>query len=156
MTFQNTRSRLKRTTNIYTARYQHSLEKSIHGPRQGSGNSPQIWCFICNALFKAYEEKATGADFISFDGKEKEKVYMIGFVDDCSQRINHFSTDPQPDAGALTQEMSTDVQLWRDLLFASGGDLELPKCFFQVIQSDFKTNGTPFLRGGHRVGHAHL
>ena len=115
---------LKTSIGISDGLYQHTETTPIHGTGQGSGNSPQIWCFISNALFNAFASEAHGACFASFNGDIRQTIHMIGFVDDCSQQLNY---------------------LWRDLLYASGGDLKLPKCFFQLIQSDFKPNGIPFL-----------
>ena len=76
---------------------------------------------------------------------------MVGFVDDCTQRVNAFSDDPQPNNATLLRKMTHDAQLWRDLLFASGGELELSKCSFYFIESDVTTDGTPFPRGGFFV-----
>jgi len=48
----------------------------------------------------------------------------------------------------LVERMSHDSQLWNDLLWTSGGALELPKCSFQVIESRWDKLSRPFLRGG--------
>ena len=136
---------LKTSIGISDGLYQHTETTPIHGTGQGSGNSPQIWCFISNALFNAFASEAHGACFASFNGDIRQTIHMIGFVDDCSQQLNYFSANPQPDPDTLITQMKTEAQLWRDLLYASGGDLKLPKCFFQLIQSDFKPNGIPFL-----------
>ena len=39
--------------------------------------------------------------------------------------------------------MQHDAQLWNDLLYCSGGKLELQKCSFHVIHFTFKADGTP-------------
>ena len=39
-----------------------------------------------------------------------------------------------------------DVQLWHDLLWASGGKLKLQKCGFHLIFYDFDNNGVPSMR----------
>ena len=38
-----------------------------------------------------------------------------------------------------------DAQLWNDLLRATGGALNLEKCFAQVIETQFNTNGAPVI-----------
>ena len=42
--------------------------------------------------------------------------------------------------------MQQDAQLWHDLLWNSGGALELPKCFYQILHWEFN-NGKPMLLG---------
>jgi hypothetical protein len=73
---------------------------------------------------------------------------MVGFVDDCTQGVNDFSAHPQPSSADLIYKMQEDSQLWNDLLWTSGGALELPKCSFQMIETQWNGRGTPFLRGG--------
>lgn len=73
---------------------------------------------------------------------------MIGFVDDCTQRVNKFHDDPQPDALSLTATMERDAQIWNDVLWASGGALEQTKCSYHLIQSAWTKDGHPFLQGG--------
>jgi hypothetical protein len=80
---------------------------------------------------------------------------MIGFVDDCTQRVNKFNDAYQPSQFALIKTMETDAQLWNDLLWASGGALEQPKCSFHLIKSDWNNDGHPFLRGGTHVPSRH-
>jgi hypothetical protein len=43
--------------------------------------------------------------------------------------------------------MKHDAQLWHDLLWCSGGMLELPKCSYQFVYFDYLPDGTPILRG---------
>ena len=42
--------------------------------------------------------------------------------------------------------MEHDAQLWHDLLWNSGGALELPKCFYQILHWEFN-NGKTILMG---------
>ena len=42
--------------------------------------------------------------------------------------------------------MKHDAQLWHDLLWASGGKLELEKCGFHLIFYDFDNDGIPSMR----------
>lgn len=128
--------------------YTHTPENPIHGTGQGSGNSPTIWCFVCSALFDALEAKATGARFTTYDKTSSLTLHMIGFVDDCTQRVNFFDDHHQPSPNILLATMQHDVQLWNDLLWASGGALEQSKCSFHLIQTQWTNDGHPFLVGG--------
>jgi len=139
---------LKTSLGTSSSHYSHCEEFPIYGTGQGSGNSPHIWCFISSALFDAYDQRANGAYFRSFDSKQEVKLTMVGFVDDCNQGVNDFSASPQPSSETLVEMMRHDSQLWNDLLWTSGGALELPKCSFQLIESQWNRHGTPFLQGG--------
>jgi hypothetical protein len=35
---------------------------------------------------------------------------MVGFIDDCAQRVNEFQADPQPTAAKLCEKMAEDTQ----------------------------------------------
>ena len=144
-TLEATQYRLKTSLGISTRGYQHSRDTPIYGTGQGSGNSPQIWNFICSALFDAYEAGASGADFVSYNKSQAVQLFMTGYVDDCCQRINDFSAFPQPTSATMIARMQQDAQWWHDLLWASGGALELPKCSFHLIKSRWTPSGIPFL-----------
>jgi hypothetical protein len=147
-TLEHAKFRLKTTLKITDTYYQHCEAYPIHGTGQGSGNSPHIWAFVSSTLFDAFQEITPGAEFVSFDGNESVTLHMVGFVDDCTQRANNFRADPQPTATELTNRMATEAQKWNDLLWSSGGALEIPKCSFHMIESEWRHDGTPFLRGG--------
>ena len=132
---QATKYKLKTSLGTSTSGYQHNSASPIYGTGQGSGNAPQIWNFICSALFDTYEEKAAGARFLSYDKKHEIKLYMTGYVDDCCQRLNNFSAFPQPTSAEVIQKMQHDAQWWHNLLWASGGALEISKCSFHLIKS---------------------
>ena len=139
---------LKTNLGISEGSYHHCPEYPIHGTGQGSGNSPMIWCFVCSALFHAFASKARGAIFTSYDEATQVQIYMIGFVDDCTQRVNLFQSHIQPSAETLITKMQSDAQLWNNLLRASGGALEQAKCSFHLVQSNWSKDGQPFLVGG--------
>ena len=42
--------------------------------------------------------------------------------------------------------MREDAQLWHDLLWVSGGKLELPKCGYHLVHYDFEPSGIPKMR----------
>lgn len=146
-TLEQAKYHIKTSLGISCTWYQHSEQQPIHGTGQGSGNSPTIWCFVCSALFDALEAQAHGAVFTDYAKTTKEKLYITGFVDDCTQRINMFEADTQPTTQQLLSLMQKDAQLWNDLLWASGGALEQPKCSFHLIQTSWNADGQPFLTG---------
>ena len=42
--------------------------------------------------------------------------------------------------------MTTDAQLWHDILWVTGGKLELTKCGYHLIYFDFDDSGIPTIR----------
>jgi hypothetical protein len=74
--------------------------------------------------------------------------HMVGFIDDCAQRTNDFQADPQPTAAVLCVKMQEEAQIWNNLLFVSGGALEIPKCSFHWSNLDQDQNCTPILKTG--------
>jgi hypothetical protein len=89
--------------------------------------------------------------FESLDGEYIVRFNMVGFVDDstCITGGNKDNTLQE-----LLAKMKDDAQLWHDLLWCSGGKLELSKCRYHVIHFDFKSNGIPRMR--HSPGEAIL
>jgi hypothetical protein len=72
---------------------------------------------------------------------------MVGFIDDSTGQINDFKSHAQPTPEELSEFMRHDAKLWNDLLWISGGLLELSKCSYHHIHFDFDTycNATPRL-----------
>eukprot|EP00957_Ditylum_brightwellii_P040618 3074488-Ditylum_brightwellii.AAC.1 len=66
---------------------------------------------------------------------------MVRFVDDAKGQVNSFS-DNMVSPTYLIELMSQDAQLWSDLLWLSGGYLELDKCFYHFIYYCFLDDGT--------------
>jgi hypothetical protein len=146
-TLQEARFKLKTALGISSQHYKHTTAYPIHGTGQGSQNSPTIWLFICSTLFDAFEEDAHGALFESFDKKLSIRIFMVGFVDDCSQRVNDFSAFPQPTALQLVEMMTHDAQRWSNLLFVSGGILEPSKGSFHLNEPAAMSTGKTILQG---------
>ena len=71
---------------------------------------------------------------------------MIGFVDDNGNSTNAFLDIENPDTWRRVLELTQkNAQAWADLLSASGGALELPKCSYHMMRWQFAGNGAPFL-----------
>jgi hypothetical protein len=122
--------------------YRHCVKFPIHGTGQGSSNSPMIWCFISSVLFQSHNKKAHSMEFTSPDGDMVVRFNMVGFVDDSmcitGGNVNNTLTE-------LLEKMKQDAQLWHDLLWCSGGKLELPKCGYHIIHYEFENSGVPRL-----------
>ena len=128
--------------------YQHSTAHPIHGSGQGATNSPNGWLFICSKLFDVHEKHSTGASFCSPDRTQSITLHMIGFVDDTKDQLNDFVASPQPPMQELVKKMEQDAQCWHDLLWISGGALELKKCSYHAVEWFFNKKGFPIMTGG--------
>jgi len=99
-----------------------------------------IWCFISCILFDSHEEKAHG---ILFESPEQDliiKMTLVGFVDDSTSSTGTTERETLQD---LIRKMREDAQLWHDLLWCSGGKLELSKCGYHIIHYNFDDSGIP-------------
>ena len=147
-TLEAARYKLRTELGVSEEYYTHSTEFPIYGTGQGSGNSPMIWCFLSSVLFDSYDKKAIGAEYFTPDRSFGTKINMIGYVDDSNGQTNRFGADRQPNDNELLHDAQQDAQWWHDLLRASGGALELPKCSYQLIAWRFLDSGRPILQAG--------
>jgi len=142
-TLEEAEFKLKTSTKISETSYRHCIKFPIHGTGQGSTNSPIIWCFISSVLFESHNKRAHGMKFESPDGEYVVRFNMVGFVDDSTCITGGNKNDTIQE---LLAKMKDDAQLWHDLLWCSGGKLELSKCGYHVIHFDFDDNGIPHMR----------
>jgi hypothetical protein len=152
-TLSDVRYHLKTQLGVTDKFYQHSTISPIYGTGQGSGNSPTVWLVISSILFWCYSATAHGARFESPDGAVAIELYQVGFVDDTCSYVNQFLSNNNPTPQELISLLSHDSQLWCDLLWKSGGSLELPKCTYHYSQYKFASDGRPYLQSG-RIGPA--
>jgi hypothetical protein len=78
--------------------------------------------------------------FTSPVGDTVVRFNMVGFVGDSTCITGGNPDDTQEE---LLEKMKDDAQLWHDLLWCSGGKLELSKCGYHVIYYDFEDSGIP-------------
>ena len=142
-TLQEAQFHLRTQLGYSESSYSHQVEFPIFGSGQGSGNSPSIWLFISSTLCDIHQQISHGAKFVSPDGQEEVKITMVGFVDDSTGTCNDFQPQTQADTSTIASWMQRDAQAWNDLLWCTGGKLELPKCSFHTLHFTFLPNGTP-------------
>jgi hypothetical protein len=143
-TLKQARFHLRTINGISTESYTHCLQFPIYGSGQGSGNSPAIWLFISSTLCDIHNQISRGAFFTNPQGTETVKLSMVAFVDDSTGTYNDFQPQTQPPIHEMLPHAQTDCQSWNDLLWCSGGKLELPKCSYHVLRFEFLPNGTPY------------
>ena len=72
----------------------------------------------------------------------KIKQWIDGFVDDTSIFTNQDSNNNE-DPNTLAHALQQDASAWNALLAATGGKLELSKCFFYILHWTFDEEGNP-------------
>jgi hypothetical protein len=147
-TLQQAKYKLPIAMGISEDYYTHSHAFPIYGTWQGRVNSPVIWCIISSTLFKCHESKSHGATFSSPDKSTSVWLSMVGFVDDSTGQVNHFKNPIQPNPEELSAFLQHGAKLWNDLLWMSGGLLEVSKCLYHYLHFDFNANGNASPRLG--------
>ena len=72
---------------------------------------------------------------------------IIGFLDDTTCMT---AGDPSKPLLDMLRRMQHDAQLWNDLLWASGGRLEVPKCSHHTIHYLFHDSDISYLQHHHQ------
>jgi hypothetical protein len=70
---------------------------------------------------------------------------MTGFVDDTKGQTNDQTSQHPLPLQQRIAGMQVDAQLWGDLLHVTEGVLEIPKCYYYVMQWKFLPSGIPKL-----------
>ena len=93
------------------------------------------------------QQKSNGIEFLAPDHTSQFKHIMTGFVNDTTHWLNNFLSALQGTYTKAEMYMTTQTtaQWWEQLLYATGGKLELTKCFYYPIVWEFNNEGIPEL-----------
>lgn len=140
-TLRKMRYRLRTAIGDSTSSYQHSSTTPIHGTGQGSCSSPALWLLISSILMDCLANLGGGMSIKDVNNKSIRQ-WIDGFVDDTSLFVNlaKIGSDPN-DIRSLQLHMQQDLITWMELLEASGGKLELSKCFYYILSWKFDDEG---------------
>ena len=69
--------------------------------------------------------------------------HIIGFVDNSTCIVGRNKNNT---IKSLKEKMHKDAQLWHNLLWVSGGKLELLKCGYQLVHYNFEPSRIPKMR----------
>ena len=121
-----------------TQTYCHSNTTPIHGVGQGGTASPAFWLLVSSILFDCYQRQATGMTMTDPTKTITIKQWLEAIVDDTSLFTNMVHDN---DLNNLVRTLEKDSQTWEKFLSASGGCLELSKCFYYVLSWTFDEKG---------------
>lgn len=121
--------------------YSGTTSDGLEGAGQGSGSGPAIWLIYIVSLIAAFRKFSPGINILNPHERTVIFILAVFFVDDGMPGVN----DALEEVARPLPELLTDArkasQSWERLLFASGGALELSKCFAYVMYWDL-SNGT--------------
>ena len=110
--------------------YKSTPELPMHGQGQGTGNGGTHWTFISVPMMKIVDKVAPGCTIQLPHGQETWTIRMMAFVDD---KRHYTNTLTQQLSKIVIEAMEKSVTTWYELLQFVGGDLELTKCGWYVI-----------------------
>jgi hypothetical protein len=123
--------------------YQDTLETPLHGSGQGSGLASTLWMYVSSIIMTIYQDIAKGMQMTDADITDKIQQWIDGYVDDTLLYTSIAKTHDIPSASTIAQQLQDDARIWEKLLAATGGKLELSKCFYYILQWKFDEEGTP-------------
>ena len=113
--------------------YSSTATEPLAGTGQGSGAPPAVWLSICAVLLLAYKTHAPNG--ITFSDPTETMIspwrYADAFVDDT--RIGFNYPNNLMNVPSLIRTLTECAQLWENLLFSTGGALELSKCYYHIL-----------------------
>ena len=116
--------------------YTGIVDSKLEGTGQGSGASPAIWLLYCDSLLQAFQKFTKGIVIVCPFDKQTRTIPAIFYVDDGTPGVNDMLSDTPMSLEELLSEGQKVAQSWERLLCASGGALELSKCFVYLMYWD--------------------
>jgi hypothetical protein len=155
----NVENHIKTKLGVSKESYKSTLENPLHGPGQGSKPGPDLWKYVSSILMDVLDEVNPGLEYTDPEQKCTSKRPIDGFVDDATVwaakfllELIMFTRDKYNEDLAMTvlKELVTETerlaQHWEELLWTSGGKLNLLKCFYYIISWWFDPAGKPHMR----------
>ena len=152
--FDQIRYHIKTAFGISESYYEKNAISGVHGPGQGGKASPSMWTEISTLIMSLLKQKSNGSTITDPYSQYTIKQHIIGFVDDTSL-LNNYNFPSQQDqthndpvnqinqVHQLFQETTCAAQWWEELLYSTGGKLELQKCFSIPLIWNHDNEGVP-------------
>ena len=143
---------IKTTIGISDEKYSSRPDNYLHGPGQGARESPALWLIISTMLMQLLHQKSDGISFQDPEQIMETMRRMDAFVDDTTAWVNFFLESFDNNIATIDKiavSLQQTAQWWEELLTATGGKLELDKCFYYIINWTFNKRGDAFI-GPHK------
>jgi len=136
--------------------YQASPDHPLYGTPQGGKSSPCLYILAMTAATSLMNRHPGTGTLESPDRLKQVKIGQTAFVDDTTNLTNAFTTElnehnddhfhnlhKQQFLANLTNTAASYNQYWENLLWVTGGKLELKKCFHHILAWQFDNQGQP-------------
>ena len=90
-------------------------------------------------MLQVHQERCAGREMSSPDNQITITKHILGLVDDTRQYTNDWIDN---DLLHITNKLIDASQTWEQLLYTSGGKLEISKCVIFVLQMGLHTRRT--------------
>jgi hypothetical protein len=138
----------------------------VHGPGQGSRAATYSWTNDSTCALDVLSRAHCGATFCSPDQTLIHRRTIEAIVDDTSIASNQFHQELLTNqtsgwnhmgfrqfASSCIVAMQASAQHWEQLLWSTGGALELTKCWFYLSHWNFDAVGNAALLSRHQMSH---
>ena len=126
----------------------------LHGIGQGNGGGPAIWLAHLTVMFKAISAVCTGFNTYCIENKSNISTVGTGYVDDVTLGTS-VPREQKQTYGTVRNQIKKMGKTWEQLLYISGGRLELSKCFWVPIVWKWR-KGRPYCAGEKSERHKEL
>ena len=141
---------VKTSFGVSTTGIRTTKKHVLHGIGQGNGGGPAMWISHLTVMFAAISSVCIGFAMTCVQKISQVTTVGTGYVDDVTLGLSVTRERPQTETKVRTllQRMG---QIWEQLLYITGGRLELSKCFWIPITWKWK-RGVPILVQKSRSG----
>jgi hypothetical protein len=155
----------KTTCHIWTqfgtskASYHSTVEKPLYGPGQGSTCGPVFWILCWLVIYASLNPDIKSAAFHSACRNKSKNTVGVSFLDDTGLAV---TSAYERDIGMTPGEDTTEVlqhllqmfqalsQQWERLLYTTGSAINVQKCFWYVMNWQWK-GGTARFAPCHKI-----
>jgi hypothetical protein len=150
--FADMKYHLKTKMGISDEYHTHTEDSPIFGTGQGNKPSGAYWLIISVLIIDLLRRKSRGVEFRDPELQMHIQRFIDGFVDDTTTWCNRFMSIMANDSETIKADLKRTAQWWEELLHSTGGQLELSKCFYYIIQWIFEPDGSARLAKPHEQG----
>ena len=111
--------------------------RNLQGAGQGNTSAAPFWTCISSPIINIMKQKGMHSKFISPLSGITVTLALIAFVDDTEL----FLMNDQDDVQKLVEQAELAINLWRELLYVTGGIMRPSKCSWTLLAYD-KTSHT--------------
>jgi hypothetical protein len=156
---ENAQYHIKTKLGVSKDSYSSTEETPLNGPGQGNKMGPDLWKYVSTVIMQVLDEQNPGLKYTDHKQERESSRPIDGFVDDATAwaakflaELLKFAPEKYSEVKAmellqqLIQESTVLAQHWEELLWVTGGELELSKCFYYIINYKFDAVGKASLR----------